>query len=190
MTAHALPHDLAHEYFVLTPPGVESCFNASGTECSAGQLDARVLRLPRRHHRAGGAIIYANDPYVGGRMRLRLHRTPEQQPRRTRRSMGGLSHEHNESITDPELNAWFGPEGKRTATNAERSWKPANSAWRSARARRLALQPADQRRRVLLPAGVEQRRPQLPAAHWRPRGAAGGHETDAQEPVPRRAARR
>jgi hypothetical protein len=24
---------------------------------------------------------------------------------------GGLSHEHNESITDPELNAWYGPEG-------------------------------------------------------------------------------
>ncbi len=24
---------------------------------------------------------------------------------------GGLSHEHNESITDPELSAWFGPEG-------------------------------------------------------------------------------
>ena len=25
---------------------------------------------------------------------------------------GGLSHEHSESITDPELSAWFGPEGE------------------------------------------------------------------------------
>ena len=30
--AHGLPRDLTHEYFLLTPPGVEDCFEASGFE--------------------------------------------------------------------------------------------------------------------------------------------------------------
>src|SRR5271157_5818488 len=34
VTEQGLPTDLAHEYFVLTPPGVEGCFQAAGTECS------------------------------------------------------------------------------------------------------------------------------------------------------------
>jgi hypothetical protein len=36
VTAHGLPRDLTHEYFLLTPPGVEDCFTAQGKECSAG----------------------------------------------------------------------------------------------------------------------------------------------------------
>jgi len=34
--AQGLPTDLAHEYFLLTPPKVEDCFEASGLECSVG----------------------------------------------------------------------------------------------------------------------------------------------------------
>src|ERR1700747_2989337 len=39
--AHSLPHDLAHEYFLLTPPGVEDCFEATSVECSAGTTSPR-----------------------------------------------------------------------------------------------------------------------------------------------------
>src|SRR6476646_8660396 len=38
--ANGLPMDLAHEYFLLTPPKVEDCFTASGFECSAGAKNA------------------------------------------------------------------------------------------------------------------------------------------------------
>ncbi len=63
ITAHGLPADLTHEYFLLTPPGVESCFEGScsaGTPhpgfCAyhanlalgAGELDLRQRPLPRR----------------------------------------------------------------------------------------------------------------------------------------------
>ena len=34
--AQGLPLDIVHEYFLLTPPGVEDCFEANGLECSAG----------------------------------------------------------------------------------------------------------------------------------------------------------
>src|SRR5436189_2569606 len=33
--AHGLPQDLTHEYFLLTPRGVESCFERAGFICSA-----------------------------------------------------------------------------------------------------------------------------------------------------------
>ncbi len=66
--AHGLPHDLTHEYFMLTPPGVESCFEASGRECSAGSSKPVYCAYHGNIPLAGGEIIYANDPYVTGGM--------------------------------------------------------------------------------------------------------------------------
>ncbi len=37
ITAHGLPRGRTHDYFLLTPPGVESCFDPTGSQgCSAG----------------------------------------------------------------------------------------------------------------------------------------------------------
>ena len=47
--AHKLPMDLQHEYFVITPPGVESCFEANGHNCSDGLANTRLLRVPQLH---------------------------------------------------------------------------------------------------------------------------------------------
>jgi hypothetical protein len=107
---HGLPHDLAHEYFLLTPPGVESCFDATGTECSAGTVHAAFCAYHGAISASGGSIIYANDPYVVGVSGCDSAEHPNNSPSDAA-LLGGLSHEHNESITDPELNAWYGPEG-------------------------------------------------------------------------------
>jgi IPT/TIG domain len=108
--AHGLPHGLAHEYFVLTPPGVESCFGPTSPECSAGSLSPAYCAYHGAISAPGGTIIYANDPYV---LEIEGCDTNEH-PNGPSDSalLGGVSHEHNESVTDPTLNAWFGAEGE------------------------------------------------------------------------------
>lgn len=110
IAAHSLPRDLAHEYFMLTPPGVEDCFEATGTECSVGTTSPVYCAYHNSFASGGGVIIYANDPYVTGNSGCDDGEHPNESPS-DGALQGGLSHEHNESITDPELNAWYGPEG-------------------------------------------------------------------------------
>ncbi len=106
-----LPQGLTTEYFLLTPPKVESCFEVG--VCSAGSSEPFYCAYHGNIPSGGTQIIYSNDPYVGA---------PEVEgcddgnhPNGPSDSAleGGLSHEHNESITDPEPNnAWtdFGAE--------------------------------------------------------------------------------
>jgi hypothetical protein len=108
--AHGLPHDLTHEYFLLTPPGVEDCFEATGFECSAGTTNGYYCAYHSYIGLSGGPLIYANDPYVTGIAGCDDGEHPNNKPS-DGALVGGLSHEHNESITDPELNAWYGANG-------------------------------------------------------------------------------
>jgi PKD domain/IPT/TIG domain len=106
VTAHGLPTDLAHEYFLLTPSGVEDCFDAAGHECSAGSSKpvycAYHGNIPLSE---GKELIYSNDPYVTGNAGCDDGNHPNGPSDGALE--GGLSHEHNESITDPEPNnAW------------------------------------------------------------------------------------
>jgi hypothetical protein len=106
VSAHGLPRDLAHEYFVLTPPEVESCFTSGGGECSAGSSRpvycAYHGNIPLGE---GHEIVYSEDPYVTGNEGCDDGQHPNGPSDGV--LQGGLSHEHNESITDPEPNnAW------------------------------------------------------------------------------------
>jgi IPT/TIG domain len=107
---HGLPQDLTHEYFVLTPPGVEDCFEASSLECSAGTTNGVYCAYHGSITTTSGPIIYANDPYVTGIAGCDDGEHPNNQPS-DGALVGGLSHEHNESTTDPELNAWYDASG-------------------------------------------------------------------------------
>ena len=108
--AHGLAQDLTHEYFLLTPPGVESCFERAGFECSAGSESPLYCAYHGFIKATGGPIIYANDPYVTGIEGCDSGEHPNGKPSDGAID-GGLSHEQNESITDPQLNAWFDAEG-------------------------------------------------------------------------------
>ena len=110
VTAHGLPKDLQHEYFLLTPPGVEDCFSSSGGECSAASKSPTYCAYHGSFASGKGTIVYSNDPYVTGVEGCDDGEHPNEGPADGALE-GGLSHEHNESITDPELNAWYGPEG-------------------------------------------------------------------------------
>jgi hypothetical protein len=108
--AKGLPHDLNHEYFLLTPPGVEDCFEAAGLECSAGTTSPSYCAYHNVISLTGGPLIFANDPYVAGVSGCDDGEHPNNSPSDAT-LQGGLSHEHNESITDPELNAWYDAKG-------------------------------------------------------------------------------
>ncbi len=104
-TSHHLPGDLAHEYFVLTPPGVESCLEAAGELCSAGSAKPSFCAYHGAIPLTGATLVYADVPFLaGGPCDDANH------PNATTADAaieGGLSHEHDESITDPQPNgAW------------------------------------------------------------------------------------
>lgn len=109
--ANKLTMDLQHEYFLLTPPGVESCFEAAGHECSAGTTNGKYCAYHGYISVSGAVLVYANDPYVAG---LGCD-SGEEHPNENVSDAtiaGGLAHEHSESVTDPELNAWFDTRGQ------------------------------------------------------------------------------
>src|SRR5581483_6574520 len=67
ISSHSLPRDLKHEYFLLLPPGVETCFDATGTQgCSAGSSVNPKFCAYHSFSTSGTEFIYADDPYVTG----------------------------------------------------------------------------------------------------------------------------
>jgi hypothetical protein len=104
--AHELPTDLTHEYFLVTPKGVEDCFQSAGTECSAGSTKGAYCAYHSNVAVGEGQLIYSNDPFVTENPGCDDENHPNGSPS-DGLLQGGLSHEHNESITDPEPNsAW------------------------------------------------------------------------------------
>ena len=106
VSAHHLPADLWHEYFMLTPPAVESCFDASSLACSAGSSSPEYCAWHSYISDGGGVIVFADDPYAGGVAGCDPGLHPSESPAEGT-LQGGLSHEHDESLTDPEINAWY-----------------------------------------------------------------------------------
>lgn len=101
-----LPTDLQHEYFLLTPPGVESCLEAAGHSCSAGSKKPVYCAYHGYIATAGGPLVYANTPYMNGTNCDTGEEHPNGNPSDATLG-GGLVHEHSESVTDPQLTAWY-----------------------------------------------------------------------------------
>jgi PKD domain len=113
VTAHNLPTDLSHEYFLLTPPHVESCFsNNPATRfdgCSAGIVPFRGLAAYCAYHgntTTSTMVFFANMPYDADNVHCQDGHNPNGLVSDGEIN-GGLSHEHMESVTDPIPNdAW------------------------------------------------------------------------------------
>lgn len=110
VTAHHLARDFTHEYFMMTPPHVENCFsndpNASPPfgGCSAGEVPSSLAFYCAYHQNTSIApmLLYSNNPYVVGNPGCDDGNHPNGPSDGA--LIGGLSHEHNESITDPMPN--------------------------------------------------------------------------------------
>ena len=117
VTSNNLPTDLSHEYFLLTPPHVESCFSgnpATGFDgCSAGIVPGTLGAYCAYHQNTATPtmIFYANMPFDANNPRCQDGNYPNGLISDGEIN-GGLSHEHMESVTDPIPNdAWTNGEG-------------------------------------------------------------------------------
>jgi IPT/TIG domain/PKD domain len=126
LAAHALPEDVTHDYYLLTPPGVESCFEASGAQCSAGTATAAFCAYHSDVELAPSVIVYADDPFVTGNEGCDDGNHPNGKPS-DGAIEGGLAHEHEESITDPEPNSgWLDLENEQEVADKCRGGGEAN----------------------------------------------------------------
>lgn len=113
VAANNLKTDLSHEYFLLTPPHVESCFNNDPSQnfgfCSAGIVPFSQFAGFCAYHEQttlSPMLIFAQDPFVPGNPHCDDGNHPNGLSSDGELS-GGLSHEQNESVTDPIPNdAW------------------------------------------------------------------------------------
>jgi len=116
--AHALPADLAHEYFVLTPPGVSTCFEPEGHQCSqeTGEKFFKYCAYHSFFHVGGATYIWADNPYIDSP--LCVAESPNESPSDYAIS-GGLAHEHSESVTDPEITGWYNEKEEEVADKCQ-----------------------------------------------------------------------
>lgn len=111
VTRHHLPADLSHEYFLLTPPHVESCFTNDPTTgyggCSAGEPSNLAAYCAYHQNTATPTmVLYANMPFDATNPDCQDFKYPNGLISDGEIN-GGLAHEHNESVTDPLPNdAW------------------------------------------------------------------------------------
>jgi hypothetical protein len=110
VTSHHLPADLSHEYFLLTPPHVESCFTNDPTTgfggCSAGESQDLAYCAYHQNTATTTMLLYANMPFDATNPFCQDGNNPNGLISDGEIN-GGLAHEHNESVTDPLPNdAW------------------------------------------------------------------------------------
>ena len=104
-------------FFLMTPEGVGSCTDGSGSECSTNFFCA--------YHNSfldasGEEVIYANEPYEGVLGGCSGDYAPFNpgagfgfpNDHDADTTINTISHEHNEAITDPFGNAWYANDGQ------------------------------------------------------------------------------
>jgi hypothetical protein len=103
ITANSLPRGMGDIYFVLTPQGVGSCFDSGAASCSYTKYCAYHSDFSP----AGGRTIYAMQPWadVGA---CNVGDSPNANSAADN-VINLISHEHNESITDPLGDGWWDP---------------------------------------------------------------------------------
>lgn len=107
-SSRGLPNGLKHQYLVYTPAGFGSCFNQSGSQGCYDKSGGYCA-----YHHFGSAVVkstlYANEPYgdVTGCNNGFSH--PNNSPADP--TISTTSHEVNETITDPNGDAWYDAAG-------------------------------------------------------------------------------
>ncbi|HTZ10588.1 MAG TPA: PKD domain-containing protein [Acidimicrobiales bacterium] len=120
-----LPSDLAHVYAVFLPKGVESCEDgrddAENGACTVSQAGGTFCAY---HDNTGAGAVYADLPFpvydsptgftCGNDASFGTEQSPNGQPDADA-VIDSLSHELNESITDPYGTAWYDRRGNEIA---------------------------------------------------------------------------
>ncbi len=94
--------DSSTEFFMFTAKGIGSCFDSSNSECAFSTYCAYHSWISS----GVNAVLYANMPYadtVPANCDVGQHPNNDDADA----TINVTSHEHNETITDPEGNAWY-----------------------------------------------------------------------------------
>src|SRR5947209_13324347 len=116
IAGHHLPTGLGDIYFILTPSSVMTCLDSS--TCSSNYYCAYHGSFDS----SGQTILYADDPYPDGGCPLAQY--PNGPGTDADEAISTLSHEHNETITDPNLDAWYDAGGEEDGDKCESSYGP------------------------------------------------------------------
>src|SRR5579884_1839647 len=106
INAKSLPRGLADLYFIVTPQGVGSCFTSSSSQCAYTYYCAYHSNFTLS---SSTETLYANMPYVDV-----SGCTSGESPTGNSAAddvINVMSHEHNETATDPLGTAWYGSRG-------------------------------------------------------------------------------
>jgi hypothetical protein len=90
-------------FFVFTPQNVGSCFNSNNDSCAYTAYCAY-------HGTSNTGATYANQPYAAA-AGCDEGQYPNGASNQADPTINVVSHEHNEAITDPQLNAWYDAAG-------------------------------------------------------------------------------
>ncbi len=91
-------------FFVFTPAAVGSCFDSGASSCAYTAYCAY-------HGTTNSGAIYANQPYAA-HAGCDEGQYPNGSSDQADPTINVTSHEHNEAITDPQLNAWYDASGE------------------------------------------------------------------------------
>jgi hypothetical protein len=105
------PHGLGAEYYLVLPPHVGSCFEAAPEEEGEGCFDTEFCAY--HNYTESPETVYANISYSPGDVEgCGVGQYPNGHANgNVDDTLSSLSHEANESITDPTLEAWYDEKG-------------------------------------------------------------------------------
>jgi hypothetical protein len=117
--AHGWPQNGSNLYFLFTPQDVGSCFD-DASACAYYDYCA----YHGSYVSPGGEILYANQPYTADWCDTDHPNGSDADP-----TINVISHEHNESITDPNhdpshLGAWYDNQGFENGDKCAWTWGP------------------------------------------------------------------
>ena len=105
------PQDGRSMYFLMTPRNVGSCDDATGAVCAFSYYCAYHCGFDT----SKGTILYTNEPYPGTDLRGCGSGQSPNGDVDADSAINTLSHEHNETITDPLGTAWWDNKGYENA---------------------------------------------------------------------------
>ena len=120
VAADHLPKTNRDIYFIITPAGFGSCTDATSSSCALG---GSMTGYCGYHSETAGGILYAVIPYnaVPGHCQSS---NPRPNSSSADPTISTISHEHNETVTDPDGNAWVDAQGNEEADLCLTSFGP------------------------------------------------------------------
>ena len=112
--ANSLPRGLDHIYFLVLPDNVETCVDDFSDCGNVLNLSPRYCAYHSSFNIGGhGLTLWANEPYIGFASGHCNSGDATKRPNGdvTDHELNVISHEHNETITDPTGAGWFDTNG-------------------------------------------------------------------------------